>query len=59
MGAIQDYEPAALTTELWALATRIVPYPFTPEKRVFFTNLLMGVTHPSNIYMINNFNLPP
>jgi len=26
MGAIQDYEPAALTAELWALAERIVPY---------------------------------
>ncbi len=37
MGAIQDYEPAALTTELWALATRIVPHPFTPGKRQFLT----------------------
>ena len=37
MGAIQDYEPAALTTELWALATRIVPYPFTTGKRQFLT----------------------
>src|SRR5260370_20841434 len=26
MGAIQDYEPTALTAELWALAERIVPY---------------------------------
>src|SRR6266699_5079608 len=32
-----SYEPPALTTELWALARRIVPYPFTPGKRQFFT----------------------
>jgi hypothetical protein len=33
MGAIQDYEPAALTTELWALAERIVPQLISLGKR--------------------------
>jgi len=33
MGAIQDYEPAALTTELWALAKAIIAYPISTGKR--------------------------
>jgi len=58
MGAL-FYEPAALTTELWALARRIVPHAFTPGKRVFFSILLMGVTFPGNIYGVNNSYSPP
>ena len=43
MGAIQDYEPAALTAELWALAERIVPYLPRLGKMVF----LVGAAYPS------------
>lgn len=42
MGALFIYEPAALTTELWALANHILPYPFSFGKREFlrFTQTL-------------------
>ena len=40
---MEDYEPTALTTELWALAERIVPYLPRLGKMVF----LVGVAYPS------------
>ena len=38
MGAILNYEPTALTAELWALVRRIVTYLCIIGKRVFSLN---------------------